>query len=68
MGGECAMWTEFAPQQKVDAKVFPRLCAFCEAVWTPEKLRSWPDFTQRMEVHYQRLDRLGVDYFQQNKR
>jgi len=43
--------------------VFPRLCAFSETLWSPPELRNWPDFFSRMNVHYRRLDALGVDYF-----
>ena len=63
MGGECTIWTERAPEPEVDYKVFPRLCAFSEVVWTPEGLRDWQDFSRRMETHYRRLELLGVDFF-----
>ncbi|MCE5250265.1 beta-N-acetylhexosaminidase [bacterium] len=63
LGGECPLWTERAPQPEVDHMVFPRLCALAEVVWTPPERRNWADFSRRMEVHYRRLDALGVDYF-----
>jgi len=63
LGGEAPLWSERTPQPEVDNNVFPRLCAFSEAVWTPGELKSWPDFSERMKAHFRRLDALGVDYF-----
>jgi hexosaminidase len=33
-GGECNMWTERAPQHLVDQKVFPRILAMAEVLWS----------------------------------
>lgn len=63
LGGEGNMWTECAPQQEVDARVYPRLTALAETLWSPKELRNWADFSDRLKVHYQRLDVMGVDYF-----
>jgi len=57
------MWTEHAPQQRVDHQVFPRLCALAEVTWSPATARDWSDFTRRMTTHYRRLDAWGVHYF-----
>lgn len=62
LGIEACMWTEHAPQERVDWQVFPRLCALAEAAWSPKK-RDWPDFQRRMQAHDARLDALGVRYF-----
>jgi hexosaminidase len=63
LGGECAIWTEHIREYELDYKLFPRLCAFCETVWTPGERRDWSDFSRRMETHCKRLAALGVDYF-----
>ena len=34
LGGECNMWSERAPQHKVDSKVFPRMIAMSEVLWS----------------------------------
>ncbi len=64
LGSECTMWTEHAPQPKVDQQLFPRLCAFCEIVWTPDQKRDLNDFNQRLNRHYSRLDTWNVDYYE----
>lgn len=63
LGLEGNMWTEHAPQQRVDWQVFPRLCALAEVGWSPKELRDWEGFSERMKTHYRRLDALGVTYF-----
>lgn len=62
LGGEGNMWTEYTPQPLVDSKVFPRLCALSEVLWSPAARRNWDDFTKRMKTHYQRLKLAGVTY------
>jgi hexosaminidase len=63
LGAEGNMWTEHAPQARVDRQVFPRLCALAEVTWSPPETRDWADFNRRLWAHYRRLDQLGVDYF-----
>ncbi len=62
LGGECNMWTERAPQETVDSKVFPRLLAMCEVLWSDPEGRDYGEFHDRLRHHYERLDILGVDY------
>lgn len=61
-GGECNMWTEHAPQDKVDNRVFPRILAMSEVLWSPDTTRNYPEFLGRVRNHYPLLEALGVDY------
>ena len=61
LGGECTMWTERVPQEAVDTKVFPRLMAMAECLWSPEECRDFTDFLSRTQVHNDRLRALGVE-------
>ena len=63
LGLEGNMWTEHAPQSRVDWQVFPRLCAIAEVGWSPKEARQWDDFAARMKTHCRRLDALGIKYF-----
>ena len=63
LGLEGNMWTEHAPQERVDWQVFPRLCALAEVGWSAKADRDWDSFCTRMTQHYRRLDRLGVTYY-----
>ncbi len=60
LGGECTMWTERAPQDTVDNKVFPRLLAMAECLWSPPECQDFTDFRRRMQFHCARLEVLGV--------
>ena len=62
MGGECCMWCEYTYQFEVDRQMFPRLCAFSEALWTSSDSRDFTEFSKRLKSHYKRLDALDVDY------
>ncbi|QQS36527.1 MAG: family 20 glycosylhydrolase [Ignavibacteriales bacterium] len=62
LGGECNMWSEYAPQEKVDNKLFPRILALSEVVWSYPAERNYDEFLSRVKFHYQHLERLGVSY------
>jgi hexosaminidase len=62
LGSEGNMWTEYAPQEFVDDRLFPRILALSEVVWTYPAERNFKEFRQRVQKHYDRLDVLGVNY------
>lgn len=62
LGSEANMWTEYAPQELVDDRLFPRILALSEVVWTYPAERNFEEFRQRVQKHYDRLDVLGVIY------
>jgi len=63
LGVQANMWTHLArSDDALDEQVFPRLVALAEVGWSPRSGRDWRDFSERMETHYERLDRLGVKY------
>ncbi|MDX9758673.1 MAG: family 20 glycosylhydrolase [Bacteroidota bacterium] len=62
LGGECNMWTEHAPQHLVDGKIFPRILAMAEVLWTPVRQREYSAFHRRVDAFYPRLDSLGIRY------
>ncbi|MEM7161577.1 MAG: beta-N-acetylhexosaminidase [Bacteroidota bacterium] len=62
LGAECNMWSERAPFELVDSKVFPRILAMSEVLWSAPFNRDFDDFYKRVQEHYPRLSALGVDY------
>ena len=62
LGGECNMWTEYAPQETIDSKMFPRMLAMSEALWSHREGKNYREFHGRVRHHYKRLDLLGVKY------
>lgn len=55
------MWSERAPQELVDSKVFPRILAMCEVLWSSSE-KDYENFYSRVQKHYPKLDALGVTY------
>ena len=56
------MWSERAPQETVDSKLFPRILAISEVLWTSPLERNYEQFLKRVRTHYGRLTSLGVNY------
>jgi hexosaminidase len=62
LGAQGAMWTHYARTEgAIDRQLFPRLAALAEAFWTPQELRQWPDFKERLQAHCRRLAAMGVE-------
>ena len=65
LGAQGNVWTEYmATTDHVEYMVFPRMLALAEVVWSPQELRNWEDFVQRLPDHLRYLDALGVNYRQ----
>ncbi|OGD10355.1 MAG: hypothetical protein A2Y86_04055 [Candidatus Aminicenantes bacterium RBG_13_62_12] len=62
LGGECNIWTEYAPQDAIDGKMFPRILAMAECLWTPARDRDFSDFRRRLGAHTPRLEARGVRF------
>lgn len=63
LGAQANLWTEYIPSLKqAEYMMFPRLCAFCEVVWSPANARNPEDFRKRLKQHLRRLDEIGVNY------
>lgn len=60
LGGEGNMWTEYAPEEIVDTKIWPRLAALAERLWSPADRSDFFDFSRRWRIHKPRLEALGV--------
>lgn len=61
-GAECNMWTEHAPQEIAHSKIFPRLIALSEVLWSPPQKQNYNQFHERIKNHYARLDAQKVKY------
>lgn len=62
LGSEGNMWTEYAPQHLVDYRLFPRLTALAEVIWTYPEKRDFNEFQKRLRKFYDLLDELNVNY------
>lgn len=63
IGGECNLWSEHVPNEaNLDSKVFPRLLAMSEVLWSYPKERNYTEFYSRVQYHYPILKNKGVNY------
>jgi hexosaminidase len=63
LGSQGNLWTERVPNLRhAEYMTFPRLCALAETTWSAPQGRDFNDFSRRLQVHYQRLDWLGINY------
>jgi len=61
LGGQGNLWSEIIYAGRIaEYMIFPRICALAETFWSAKKDRNIEDFRQRLEIHQQRLDKLGL--------
>lgn len=59
LGAEAALWSEQADEHVLDSKVWPRLSALAERLWTDPET-SWRNAESRMLNHRERLVENGI--------
>jgi hexosaminidase len=67
IGSEVNLWTERAPQELVDSKLFPRTLALAEAFWSNPNTKDYDEFYSRVQETYADLKALGIRYGAESK-
>jgi hexosaminidase len=67
IGSEANMWTEHAPQETIDSKLFPRLLALSEVFWGNPSDRDYDEFHARVQKAYDDLTALEIQYGRESK-
>ena len=63
LGAQGNVWTEYMrTTDQVEYMVFPRAIALAEVLWSPKNRRNYDNFVARLQTHFNRLDRLDVNY------
>jgi hexosaminidase len=63
LGAQGCMWTEhIGTFREVENKLFPRLTALSEALWSPEA-RDFNEFMGRLKAHRTLFDELKINYY-----
>jgi len=61
-GGQGNLWGENAPEPKIMAKLFPRLLAVSEVLWSPKASRDWQSFQAREAKVRKTFEKQGVHF------
>ncbi len=62
LGGEACMWGEYVSPETIDSRVWPRLAAIAERLWSPASVNDIDDMYRRLENVSLQLDKLGLQH------
>lgn len=63
LGGQGNLWTEQIQNfRTVQYMLWPRAFAIAESVWSPKERRNWPDFINRVEHQFERMNYANIRY------
>jgi hexosaminidase len=60
LGGEAAMWEELATAENIDAKLWPRMAAIAERLWSPASVTDIDSMYARLDLISTWLEWLGL--------
>ncbi len=60
LGGEACMWSEYVSAENVDSRIWPRMAAVAERLWSPQSTTDIASMYQRLSVISVWLDAYGL--------
>jgi len=62
LGGEACMWSELASAETVDSRIWPRLAAIAERLWSAEDVTDVDSMYRRLEAVSRMLEWTGIEH------
>jgi hexosaminidase len=62
LGGEACMWGEHVTSETIDSRIWPRLAAVAERLWSPQEVKDVADMYRRLAPMRVRLEALGLSH------
>ena len=60
LGGEACMWSEYITAESADSRIWPRLGAVAERLWSPREVTDVGSLYNRLDILAGRLEAMGL--------
>ncbi|HUL15401.1 MAG TPA: family 20 glycosylhydrolase [Terriglobales bacterium] len=62
LGGEACMWSEYVDAENIDSRIWPRMAAIAERLWSPETMTDPDSMYARMDDVSEKLECTGLTH------